>query len=164
MGMLNLDEMLDADLSAVEAAPNFITPENSVCILEVTDAKAEKKTRTNPKPDEDKEYVVLKLTYGIDSVIEQAEGTIPMQPGSLFSDQYQFSDKGLPHFKSRAQAIAAANGEDPEEVGQAKVSQILAALVGMKFKAAIKKIPMRKDNVVVEGQFNIRLEGIAAAE
>lgn len=164
MGMLNLDQMLDGDLASVEAAPNYITPENSVCILVVQDAKAEKKTRTNPKPDQEKEYAVLKLTYGIERVIEQAEGTLPMQPGSLFSDQYQFTEVGLPHFKARAQAIAAANGEDPEEVGAAKVGQILAALPGMRFKAAIKKVPARQNGVVIEGQFNVRLEGIGAAE
>jgi hypothetical protein len=163
MGMLNLDAMLDSDLSAVEAAPNYITPENSICRLEVVDAKAEEKKSTKKEPGQPDSYVVLILQYGIVSVYEQEEGTMPMAPGSIFSDQFQFSDKGLPYFKTRAAEIISASGEDGAEVvNSTKMSAILLGLKGMQFDARIKKIQQRRDGVIIEGQFNTRLENIAA--
>lgn len=160
MTMLNLDELLDQDLSNVQAAPNYITPEESILDLEVVDAKGDKKTRANPEPGQDKEYIVLLLTYAIDGVVEQKEGTMPMAPGSLFSDQFQYNEKGLPFFKSRVLDIIKANSpEDVEAASVAKVSELLSGIKGMKFRAAVK----RRVSKGKEGNemINIRLEGIS---
>lgn len=139
--ILNLDELLGASLDAVEAAPDFITPENGVYILIVKDTKAEKKevkdkekARKDNKPTE---YVALKFTYTIDEVLEQ-EGT-PIRPGSLFSEQFTLTEQGLPYFKARVAAIAMANGADAEAVNSLSVREALECVKTMAFKTTVKQ-------------------------
>lgn len=161
MSVLDLDALLNESLETVQAAPNFITPETSICDLTITDAKAEKKKKNNPAPGEAAEYVALILQYSIDNIHEQAEGTLPMAPGSLFSEQFSYNEKGLPYFKARAIDIGKANGEaDAEEsIGKAKVGEILAGIKGMRFKCKITKVAGQK-----EGQFNTRIGNIMPVE
>ncbi len=142
-------------MAEVEAAPNYVEPENGIYILTVADTAAEqKKSKEEGKDD----YVQLKHVYQIDKVIQQ-EG-MPIAPGSLFSDQWMFNDKGLPYFKARSCDIAEANGESREEIGALKVGELLSGVKGMSFQCVIKKTP-RKD---AEGRFNIRIESISAVQ
>lgn len=163
MGMLDLDSLLDQDLANVEAAPNYVTPENGVYRLKVTEAKAEEKKSSKPEAGKPDHYAVIVLQYSIEQVYEQQEGTLPVAPGSLFSDQFQFSDKGLPYLKTRLAEILTANGEDGTAiVNSTKMSALLAGIKDMEFEVRIKKVAQKKDGVVVEGQYNTRLENITA--
>lgn len=162
-GILNLDDLLNESMAGVQAAPNYITPESSFVNLTVHEATAKKMERKNPAPGEAKEYGIIALTYSIDKVHEQAEGTMPMAPGSLFSDQYQLSENGLPHFKARAIAIGAAAGIEnaEQDIGNAKTGEVMQGIKGLSFSAVIKKVPRRdKAGAVIADAFNIRLESI----
>lgn len=163
MGMLDLDALLDSDLKDVEAAPNYVTPENGIYKLVVKDAKAEEKKSTKPEAGKPDTYAVVILQYEIAIVHEQQEGTMPVAPGSLFSDQFQFSEKGLPYLKTRLADILTANGEDGVDVvNTTKMSALLIGIKGMEFECQIKKVAQKKDGVVVEGQYNTRIESITA--
>jgi hypothetical protein len=151
--MLNLDALLDQSMAEVEAAPNYVEPENGHYILTVADTSADKKKSTKEGQED---YVVLKHQYRIDEV-KQQEG-MPIAPGSLFSDQWMLTDKGLPYFKARTLDIAEANGEDREALGGLKLSEMLAGVKDMQFQCIIKKTPRSDDS----GRFNIRIESIAA--
>lgn len=155
MSMLNLDALLDQSMAEVEAAPNYVEPENGQYILTVEDTGADQvKSKEAGKDD----YVRLKHVYKIEQVVQQ-EG-MPIAPGSLFSDSWMFSDAGLPYFKARSCDIAEANGEDREAIGGLKVSELLAGVKGMTFQCVIKKTP-RKDDPT---RYNIRIENICAVK
>lgn len=158
MTMLNLEALLDESMDAVEEAPNYVTPENGVYILEVVDTGAE---AVEAKPAKDGQeakdgYVRLKHVYSIKEVISQ-EGE-PIAVNSLFSDSWMATDTGLPHFKTRTLDIAEANGEDREALGKLKLGEMLAGVKGLVFKVVIKKVA--RAGAGNEGRYNTRLENI----
>lgn len=163
MSLLDLDEMLGQSLSATEAAPDFITPENGTYVLEVKETKASKKEVKDKaqalKDGKPTEYVSLEFTYAVDSVVEQ-EGH-PIKPGSLFMERFTFSEQGLPYFKARVRDIAVASGGSEEDADGLSIKEALEAVKGIKFTTVIK---LNKRVVNGNEMVNVRLSNISAAE
>jgi len=163
MSLLDLDEMLGQSLSATEAAPDFITPENGTYVLEVKETKASKKEVKDKaqalKDGKPTEYVSLEFTYAVDSVVEQ-EGH-PIKPGSLFMERFTFSEQGLPYFKARVRDIAVASGGSEEDADALSIKEALEAVKGIKFTTVIK---LNKRVVNGNEMVNVRLSNISAAE
>jgi len=163
MSLLDLDEMLGQSLSATEAAPDFITPENGTYVLEVKETKASKKEVKDKaqalKDGKPTEYVSLEFTYAVDSVVEQ-EGH-PIKPGSLFMERFTFSEQGLPYFKARVRDIAVASGGSEEDADGLSIKEALEAVKGIKFTTVIK---LNKRVVNGNEMVNVRLNNISAAE
>jgi len=163
MSLLDLDEMLGQSLSATEAAPDFITPENGTYVLEVKETKASKKEVKDKaqalKDGKPTEYVSLEFTYAVDSVVEQ-EGH-PIKPGSLFMERFTFSEQGLPYFKARVRDIAVASGGSEEDADALSIKEALEAVKGIKFTTVIK---LNKRVVNGNEMVNVRLNNISAAE
>lgn len=166
MSILNLDQLLGQSMSEVEAAPNFVQLETGVYILEVSEAKAEKKaTKDTAKAKAEGkplEYVQLIHQYKVIEVIQtEGDDVLPVAVGSLCSDQWGLNEKGLPFFKTRTADIAVASGEARETVDTLSVGECLQAVKGLQFRCVAKK-QVRKDDAGVE-RTNVRLEQISPA-
>lgn len=163
MSLLDLDEMLGQSLSATEAAPDFITPENGTYVLVVKDTKASKKEVKDKaaaiKEGKPTEYVSLEFTYAVDSVVEQ-EGH-PIKPGSMFMERFTFTEQGLPYFKARVRDIAVASGGSEDDADGLSIKEALEAVKGIKFTTVIK---LSKRTVNGNELVNVRLNNISAAE
>lgn len=159
MSILDLDAELSQSLSATEAAPDYVTPENGVYILTVKDTSAEKKdfkdkekARKEGKGDQ---FIQLKAVYTIDEVIEQ-EGA-PIKAGSMFSEQWVFGDPGTSYFKARVRDIAVATGAKEEDIDGLSVKEALEAMKGLSFKVNIKQ---NKRQVEGNEMINVRLNNV----
>lgn len=163
MSILNLDDALSQSLATTEAAPDFVTPETGVYIFEVTETSAEKKevkdkeaARKEGKPTE---YIALGIRYTIREIIEQ-EGQ-PIKPDSLTSEQFTYSDQGLPYFKARVRDIAVASGGAAEDVDGLSIKEALEAIKGIAFKVNVKQ---QKRNVNGTEMVNARFSNIRHVE
>lgn len=159
MSILDLDAELSQSLAETEAAPDFITPENGVYILEVADTSAEKRN-TKDKEKAIKEgkaltYISLGVRYTILEILEQ-EGQ-PIKPGSIFSENFMLGDPGTSYFKARVRDIAVATGGKEEDVDSLSIKEALEAVKALTFKVNIKQVK-KGDNI------NIRMSNIRAAD
>lgn len=163
MSLLNLDELLSQSMSAVEAAPNYVDLETGVYILEVVEAKADKKkTKDEAKAKAEGkplEYVQLIHQYKVVEVLQTEADKLPVAAGSLCSDQWGLNEKGLPYFKTRTADIAVANGEERATVDTLSIKECLDAVKGLQFKCSAKKV-VRMDNG--QERTNVRIENISA--
>lgn len=127
----NMEDMLNQTLDSVAAAPDFSNPPAGEYRLSVKDAKLIKATA------EGKNHR-LSVTYSVEQTYSTAANEAPVPDGTMFSENFQFTDKGLPYFKSRVAAILNVS-----DVNGVTIGDMLTSIKGQAFDAriTIKKSP-----------------------
>ncbi|YP_001218834.1 hypothetical protein PP119X_gp34 [Pseudomonas phage 119X] len=152
--IMNLDDLLEETMGSVEAAPEFCDPETGVYDFELLKIKADVREikDANKKAEAEKEGRPLKwpifiMTYALNPV-EVAEGNLPIKPGSLFSEDFSFTEQGKPYFKARIQAILAVNGATQEEIDNMSYKEMLLATegTGLKGRMNITRTTYKRDD------------------
>lgn len=130
--ILDMDALLDSNLAGVKDVPDFIQPPAGNYELGVSDCKIEKyKTKAKDGKPEG-EALRIRLTYEVDGVIDVVAGQLPPASGSLFSENFTGTEDGLAFFKKQAKSIM-----NVADLGDTSVREIIEALKGSKFKAAV---------------------------
>lgn len=134
--LLDLDAMLDEDMSAVENLPDYITPPSCDAVLDIKSCELEQFDKRGKDGEKDSKAVRIRLTYAIEEVTEYAEDDpLVVESGSLFSDTFMFDDKGKAIFKRTA---AKYMGGKPSDLDQVSFRDIFAELVALEpFEARI---------------------------
>lgn len=131
MSIIDVDAMLDGNLSEVQAAPDYVTPPSGTANVRISEVKAEKFEKAvrdeEGKPTGAKEDALrIRMTREIVEYIEYAEdNALPVNPGSLYSDTYMYDEKGLPLFKRDAAAVL---GVDAGELDDLSLRDLFEAL------------------------------------
>jgi hypothetical protein len=107
MGLLNNDSALDLDESvdSTVSAPDFVTPPSGKYILAVSGIKTGNRDVKNEETGEGEKQGFLRATLKVVSTAEVAEGQIPVADGSLFSQQWNWSEQGKGFFKKFAEDV-----------------------------------------------------------
>ncbi|EKD22459.1 MAG: hypothetical protein ACD_86C00003G0022 [uncultured bacterium] len=130
----DMEALLNQTLDGVKAAPDFTTPPAGEYRLSVKDAKliAPKEAGKSPR---------INVMYTVVQTYATASGEAPVPDESMFSEGFQFTDTGLPYFKSRVAAILNVDNVDGVTIGD-----MLSSLKGQSFDAriSIKKSPNPK--------------------
>ena len=104
--ILDLDNMMDMAMDSVEAAPDFCNPPAGDYSLKVQDVKTEKYTPKveagKPEPAKDS-AARIRITYAVTKTIATKE--MPVADGSLFSESFMYTEKGISYFKRQAMNI-----------------------------------------------------------
>lgn len=146
MSLLNLDDMLSANLASVEAAPEFITLDTGVYdfVVKKVDAKKREAKDKAKAVAEGKatEWFDLVLTYGVENTVSlEKSDSLPPKPGSLVQEQFQFTEKGLPYFKSRVVAVAIAMGGTEEDANSLSPKDVMDTFPeAARFRANVRKV------------------------
>lgn len=127
----NMEDMLNQTLDNVQAAPDFSNPPAGEYRLSVKDAKL-------VKAKEEGKNHRLAVTYSVEQTYSTAANEAPVPDGTMFSENFQFTDKGLPYFKSRVAAILNVS-----DVNGVTIGDMLTSIKGQAFDAriTIKKSP-----------------------
>lgn len=127
----NMEDMLNQTLDSVAAAPDFSNPPAGEYRLSVKDAKLIKAAV------EGKNHR-LSVTYSVEQTYSTATNEAPVPDGTMFSENFQFTDRGLPYFKSRVAAILNVS-----DVNGVTIGDMLTSIKGQAFDAriTIKKSP-----------------------
>lgn len=149
--ILDLDSMMDMEMSQVEDVPNFITPPDGLYALEVKEVKTEKYTSKAKEGKPETKGQRIKLMYTIDLIIE-CEDKIPPAPGSLFSESFMATEEGIKYFKRQAKNIM-----NVEDLGNATLRDVMDGLKGTKFNAKLKM------NKTADGFENVRITPVHGA-
>lgn len=145
MSLLDLDAMLTTNMESVEAAPEFVRLENGVYDLDVVKVEAKKReAKDKAKATAEgkaTEWYDLVLTYAVaNTVTMENTNLLPPKPGSLIQENFQFTDKGLPYFKSRVAAIVVAMGGSEADANAMSPKDVIDSFPGAaKFRATVKK-------------------------
>lgn len=117
--LLDLDSILDESLEAVEAAPEFVTPDTGNYRLRLKDVK------TNVREAKDKDAAIaegkptswgqLKFIYVVEEVYSVEGEGLPVMAGSLFSEDFNLTEQGKPYMKARIQDLTEASGGSKED-------------------------------------------------
>lgn len=99
MAILDLDSLYDLTLDSVADIPDYVTPPPGVYLIKVNKAELEKLDGKDGKPP----ITRIAITMEVASTIET--DVMPVADGSLFSNNYIYSDKGLEYFKSFARSF-----------------------------------------------------------
>ena len=141
--LLDLDSLLDADLSAIENLPNYVTPPNGLYTLAVPEVKLETFTKKgkNNEPDLPNQ-VRIRLTYQVISVdeMDNPEKDVAVAEGSMFSDTFMYADKGQAFFKRQASQLLNV---PTEELSPLSLRDIFTELQSIE---AVTAVVMTKDN------------------
>lgn len=155
MSLLNLDEMLSTSLNTVEAAPEFVRPDDGVYDFTVkkVEAKARKAKDAAKAVEEGKatEWYDLVFTYEITDTVELSDKDKgwPVKPGSLFQQQFQYTDKGMPHFKKHVADLVVANGGAVEDADKLSIKDVMDGFPdSIKFRANMRK----KEDTLTDGK------------
>lgn len=145
MSILDLDAMLSTNLETVEAAPEFVTLDTGVYDLVVVKVDAKKREAKDKvkaaQEGKATEWFDLVLTYGVEATVNlENENQLPPKPGSLIQEQFQFTEKGLPYFKSRVVAIAVAMGGTEADANSLSPKDVMDTFPGVaRFRANVVK-------------------------
>ena len=101
---LDLDSLLDTDLSQVADLPEYYTPENGVYLATINAIETSTKTNKNG------EYVDATIKYTLHANLDEAGAPVP--ENAINSESYNLSNAefGMPKFKKTTGAIANALG------------------------------------------------------
>lgn len=145
MSLLDLDAMLTQNMESVEAAPEFVRLENGVYDFDVVKVEAKKReAKDKAKATAEgkaTEWYDLVLTYAVTNTVTlENTNLLPPKPGSLIQENFQFTDKGLPYFKSRVAAIVVAMGGSEADANAMSPKDVIDTFPGAaKFRATAKK-------------------------
>lgn len=130
--ILDMDSLLDSNLSGVKDVPDFIQPPAGNYNLAVSDCKIEEyKTKAKDGKPEAK-GMRIRLMYRVDGVIDVVAGQLPPQEGSLFSENFTATEDGLAFFKKQAKAIL-----NVVDLGDTPLREVIEGLKEATFKAAV---------------------------
>lgn len=131
--ILDLDNMLDMAMDSVEAAPDFCNPPAGDYALKVADVKTEKYT---PKAEAGKPVAAensaarIRITYAVVKTIATKE--LPVAEGSLFSESFMYTEKGISYFKRQAMNIM-----NVKDLTGATMRDVLEGLKDSEFNAKV---------------------------
>lgn len=104
--LLDLNDVLSANIDGVEDAPEFVTPPDGSYRLSIKDSKAEKYKTTDKESGNEVEKTRLKIIYQVEATKELADAEeLPVANGSLFSEQFMTNPQGLSYFKRQAKNV-----------------------------------------------------------
>lgn len=166
--LLDLDSLLDQNLAAVEAAPEYVTPDTGNYRLKLAkitvvqrEAKDKDKALAEGKPAA---WGQMNFDYTIEAIHSVAEGGLPVAAGSLFRESFNITEQGLPYLKGRIVDLVVAQGgaaEDADSLGLRDVMNSFPDL-GIEFDCHIKTETKKLDNG--NDWTSSRLSQIKAAE
>ena len=141
--MLDLNAMLTQGLNTVEAAPEFVTPDNGVYDFEVVKIDTKHRKAKDPAKAQAEgkktEWYDIVFTYGLTTVQLESDQGFPVRPGSLIQEQFQFTDTGLEYFKTRVEQIVVAMGGTAEDANSMTVKDVIDTFPGAaKFRGHCK--------------------------
>jgi hypothetical protein len=129
MSNVDLETLLDTDLSQVADLPEFYTPENGVYLATIDSIV------TSTKTNKTGEYVDATIKYTLHANLDEA-GT-PVPDNAMNTESYNLSNAefGLPKFKKITGAIATA-------LGTTNLRAVIEGAAGMQVVITVKN---RKD-------------------
>lgn len=131
MSQIDLDALLDGNLSEVEAAPEFVTPPTGFYIVGIVSAVLEpfdKKVRDDQgnETGATEPAARIRITRQLVEVKEYADDdAVPVAPGSLYSDSYMYDERGQSMFK---RDVGIWLGADESEVGSLSLRDLFTVL------------------------------------
>jgi len=129
--ILDLDNMMDMSMDAVEDIADFVTPPAGNYMLKISDCKTEKYTpKATAEEKNPKEGARIRITYEVVDTIE-CEG-LPVKNGSLFSEQFTFTEDGVKYFKKQARNILNVEG-----FPGATLKDVIDGIKNAEFKCAL---------------------------
>jgi hypothetical protein len=129
MSNVDLETLLDTDLSQVADLPEFYTPENGVYLATIDSIV------TSTKTNKSGEYVDATIKYLLHANLDEAGEPVP--DNAMNTESYNLSNAefGLPKFKKITSAIAAA-------LGTTNLRAVIEGAAGMQVVITVKN---RKD-------------------
>jgi hypothetical protein len=126
---LDLDTLLDTDLSQVADLPEYFTPENGIYLATIDGIVTGTKTNKNG------EYVDATIKYTLHANLDEAGAPVP--ENAMNSESYNLSNAefGMPKFKKVTGAIATALGTN-------NLRAVIEGAAGMQVVLTVKN---RKD-------------------
>jgi hypothetical protein len=149
--ILDLDSMMDMEMSKVEDVPNYVTPPDGLYTFSVQEVKSEKYTSKAKDGKPETKGQRIRITYVIDGVVE-CDDAAPPAVGSMFSESFMATEDGLKYFKRQAKNIM-----NVEDLDKATLRDVMDGLTGTKFNA---KTQLKKSS---DGFENIRVTPVHAA-
>lgn len=153
--LLDLDAMMDISLGGVEAAPEFVKPETGNYRLRLI------KCSTTKREARDKEAAVAEgklaawlkanFDYEIVAVHSVAENKLPVKVGSLFREDFNLTEQGLPYFKARVVDLVVVTGGNEADADTLGVRDVLDQFpqMGIEFDCTITSSETTMDNGAV---------------
>lgn len=126
---LDLDTLLDTDLSQVADLPEYYTPENGVYLATIDSIITGTKTNKNG------EYVDATIKYTLHANLDEAGAPVPENAMNTESYNLSNAEFGMPKFKKVTTAIANALGTN-------NLRAVIEGAAGMQVVLTVKN---RKD-------------------
>ena len=126
---LDLDTLLDTDLSQVADLPEYFTPENGVYLATIDGIITGTKTNKNG------EYVDATIKYTLHANLDEAGAPVPENAMNTESYNLSNAEFGMPKFKKVTGAIATALGTN-------NLRAVIEGAAGMQVVLTVKN---RKD-------------------
>lgn len=117
--ILDLDSALDATLDTVANIPDYVTPPAGTYMLSIPKVELVAPNEEGKKAGKPPRIVI---TYSVASTVE-TEGA-PVADGSLFTEGFNYEEKGLEYFKRSARNLLKT-----ESVDGVSLREIFAALM-----------------------------------
>lgn len=129
--LLDLDALLDQSLEAVEAAPEYVTPDTGNYRLQlknITSATREAKDKAAAIAEgKAPVWGQINFDYVILDVHSLAEGGLPVANGSLFRENFNLTEQGMPYLKARIIDLILAQGGAKEDADSIPLRDIIAS-------------------------------------
>lgn len=151
--LLDLDAMMDVNLGAVEAAPEFVTPETGNYRLKLVRCSTTKREARDPDAAvaEGKPAAWLRANfdYEITAVHAIADPEkLPVKVGSLFREDFNLTEQGLPYFKARVIDFVVLKGGEEADADTLGIRDVLNQFPEMEieFDCTITQTETTMDN------------------
>lgn len=128
--ILDIDSILDMQMSDVVDIPDYITPDTGMYMLAIQDMEV-------VQSKEDGKPARIKAVICVSATIELADGGMPVADGSLFTLSWQGTQQGLEYFKRDAKKWL--NVDDLSGLSMSDVFEGLKALEPVKAKVVQRK-------------------------
>jgi len=119
--ILDIDALLDSNLSQVENVPDFVTPPAGEYNLGVKESKIEKFESKAKDGKPASKGLRVRITYMVNETKDTKEP--PVADGSLFSESFMANEDGLKYFKKQASKIL-----NVKDFGDTSIRDIIDAL------------------------------------
>ena len=150
--ILDLDALLDQNLTNVEAAPEFVTPDTGNYRLKLKNiTMATKEARDKDKALAEGKAAAwgqMNFDYTIEAVHSLEEGSLPVEVGSLFRENFNVTEVGLPYLKARIQDLIVAQGGSKEDADDLGLRDVMTTFpqMAIEFDCHIKTTTSILDN------------------
>jgi len=152
--ILDLDALLDGNLTNVPDVPDFVTPPAGTYTIKVENAEL-----TNTAKDKEGNPLIrMEITLSVQETIELLNaGDMPVANGSMFMERFSYGEDGLKYFKRFAKNVL-----NVESLDDVSLRDILATL---KEAPLFKAVVTLQESAGKEGQkyTNIRMRPVHEA-